>query len=131
MASLFESIIQQNLSVLTRGHTLMPYVLLLGGPNTYIKGMVECWKANIPPIWAERGVELPPCDDPADLIIVPQNAQYFAASAPSSTARPRTTTSACTRHRQARVVPDRGPHRREEEGRRLGPQQDPEELASS
>ena len=42
MASLFESIIQQNLAVLTRGHTLMPYVLLLGGPNTYIKGMVEC-----------------------------------------------------------------------------------------
>ena len=79
MASLFESIIQQNLAVLTRGHTLMPYVLLLGGPNTYIKGMVEAWKANIPPIWAERGVELPPCDDPADLIIVPQNAQYFAA----------------------------------------------------
>jgi predicted CoA-substrate-specific enzyme activase len=79
MASLFESIIQQNLSVLTRGHTLMPYVLLLGGPNTYIKGMVECWKANIPPIWAERGVELPPCNDPADLIIVPDNAQYFAA----------------------------------------------------
>src|SRR5690606_14776964 len=30
MASLFESIIQQNLSVLTRGHTLLPYVLLLG-----------------------------------------------------------------------------------------------------
>jgi activator of 2-hydroxyglutaryl-CoA dehydratase len=48
MASLFESIIQQNLSVLTRGHTLMPYVLLLGGPNTYIKGMVECWKAQHP-----------------------------------------------------------------------------------
>ncbi|MEZ4380302.1 MAG: BadF/BadG/BcrA/BcrD ATPase family protein [Nannocystaceae bacterium] len=79
MASLFESIIQQNLAVLTRGHTLMPYVLLLGGPNTYIKGMVECWKANIPPIWAERGVELPPCDDPADLIFVPDNAQYYAA----------------------------------------------------
>ena len=29
MASLFESIIQQNISVLTRGHTLMPEVLLL------------------------------------------------------------------------------------------------------
>lgn len=79
MASLFESIIQQNLAVLTRGHTLMPYVLLLGGPNTYIKGMVECWKANIPPIWEERGVELPPCDDPRDLIFVPSNAQYYAA----------------------------------------------------
>ncbi len=79
MASLFESIIQQNLSVLTRGHTLMPYVLLLGGPNTYIKGMLECWQANIPPIWKERNVELPPCNDPAELIIVPQNAQYYAA----------------------------------------------------
>ena len=79
MASLFESIIQQNLSVLTRGHTLMPHVLLLGGPNTYIRGMRECWQANIPPIWAERDIELPPCDDPADLIIVPDNAQYYAA----------------------------------------------------
>lgn len=79
MASLFESIIQQNLSVLTRGHTLMPHVMLLGGPNTYIRGMQEAWRANIPPIWAERDVELPPCDDPADLIIVPDNAQYYAA----------------------------------------------------
>jgi predicted CoA-substrate-specific enzyme activase len=79
LASLFESIIQQNLSVLTRGHTLMPHVMLLGGPNTYIKGMQECWRANIPPIWEERGVELPPCDDPQELIIVPENAQYYAA----------------------------------------------------
>jgi activator of 2-hydroxyglutaryl-CoA dehydratase len=45
MASLFEAIIQQNLSVLTRGHTLRPVVLLLGGPNTYITGMRDCWKA--------------------------------------------------------------------------------------
>jgi len=79
MASLFESIIQQNLAVLTRGNTLMPHVMLLGGPNTYIKGMVECWKANIPPVWEERKIELPECDDPADLIIVPDNAQYYAA----------------------------------------------------
>ena len=79
MASLFESIIQQNLSVLTRGHTLMPHVMLLGGPNTYIVGMQEAWRANIPPIWEEREVPLPPCDDPAELIIVPDNAQYYAA----------------------------------------------------
>ncbi len=84
MASLFESIIQQNLAVLTRGHTLMPHVMLLGGPNTYIKGMVEAWKANIPPIWHERQVPLPEGygeggKDPADLIIVPDNAQYYAA----------------------------------------------------
>ncbi|MCA9671469.1 MAG: CoA activase [Myxococcales bacterium] len=79
MASLFESIIQQNLSVLTRGHTLRPTVMLLGGPNCYIKGMREAWYANIPPIWAERGVELPAGKTTEELIIVPDNAQYFAA----------------------------------------------------
>ena len=80
MASLFESIIQQNMSVLTRGHTLRPTVLLLGGPNCYIKGMRDCWRENIPQMWAERGVKLP--DDgkgPEDYIITPDNAQYFAA----------------------------------------------------
>jgi predicted CoA-substrate-specific enzyme activase len=79
MASLFDAIIGQNLSVLTRGNTLLPHVLLLGGPNTYIRGMVEAWKENIPKIWAERKTPLPECDDPRDLIWVPDNAQYFAA----------------------------------------------------
>jgi activator of 2-hydroxyglutaryl-CoA dehydratase len=55
MASLFEAIVMQNLSVLTRGNTLLPVVLLLGGPNCYIKGMRDCWKHNIPKIWEERG----------------------------------------------------------------------------
>src|SRR5215216_3464725 len=59
MASLFEAIVMQNLSVLTRGNTLQPVVLLLGGPNCYIKGMRDCWKANIPKIWEERGTPLP------------------------------------------------------------------------
>ena len=79
MASLFESIIQQNMSVLTRGHTLRPKVLLLGGPNCYIKGMRDCWVHNIPVVWKERGIELPAGQTPEDLIIVPENAQYFAA----------------------------------------------------
>lgn len=79
MASLFESIILQNMSVLTRGHTLRPTVLLLGGPNCYIKGMRDCWRHNIPAMWAERGVELPEGKTPEDLIVVPENAQYFAA----------------------------------------------------
>ncbi len=79
MASLFDAIIGQNLSVLTRGNTLLPHVLLLGGPNTYIRGMVEAWKENIPRIWQERKTPLPECDDPRDLIWVPENAQYFAA----------------------------------------------------
>jgi predicted CoA-substrate-specific enzyme activase len=79
MASLFEAIVGQNLSVLTRGNTLRPHVLLLGGPNTYIRGMVDAWKYNIPKIWEERNYPLPEGIDPKDLIKVPQNAQYFAA----------------------------------------------------
>jgi len=79
MASLFEAIIQQNLAVLTRGNTLRPVVLLLGGPNTYITGMRDCWKANIPKVWEERNYPLPEGKDPKDLIMVPENAQYFAA----------------------------------------------------
>ena len=79
MASLFEAIILQNLSVLTRGHTLRPHVLLLGGPNTFIRGMREAWQANIPRMWQERKVEVPAGSKPEDMIKVPQNAQYFAA----------------------------------------------------
>src|SRR5262249_4809776 len=79
MASLFEAIIGQNLSVLTRGNTLRPHVLLLGGPNTYIRGMVEGWKSSIPKVWEERSYPLPEGVDPKDLIKVPENAQYFAA----------------------------------------------------
>jgi predicted CoA-substrate-specific enzyme activase len=79
MASLFEAIIQQNLAVLTRGNTLRPTVLLLGGPNTYIKGMRDCWTENIPKVWEERKYPLPEGKDPKELIKVPENAQYFAA----------------------------------------------------
>jgi predicted CoA-substrate-specific enzyme activase len=79
MASLFEAIVMQNLSVLTRGNTLRPVVLLLGGPNTYIAGMQECWKHNIPKIWKERNFPLPEGVPPEDLIRTPDNAQYFAA----------------------------------------------------
>jgi activator of 2-hydroxyglutaryl-CoA dehydratase/predicted nucleotide-binding protein (sugar kinase/HSP70/actin superfamily) len=79
MASLFEAIILQNLTVLTRGHTLRPHVLLLGGPNTFIRGMREAWQHNIPKIWQERGIQIPPGESPETLIRVPQHAQYFAA----------------------------------------------------
>jgi predicted CoA-substrate-specific enzyme activase len=79
MASLFESIIQQNLAVLTRGNTLRPQVLLLGGPNCYIKGMRDCWRHNIPAIWRERNVPFDESKPIEELIVVPENAQYFAA----------------------------------------------------
>src|SRR5918995_3902688 len=79
MASLFDAIVLQNLTVLTRGHTLHPHVLLLGGPNTFIRGMREAWQANIPRTWKERGVEIPEGVPPESLIKTPENAQYFAA----------------------------------------------------
>jgi activator of 2-hydroxyglutaryl-CoA dehydratase/predicted nucleotide-binding protein (sugar kinase/HSP70/actin superfamily) len=79
MASLFEAIVMQNLSVLTRGNTLQPVVLLLGGPNCYIQGMRDCWKHNIPKIWEERGTPLPEGVAPEELVKTPDNAQYFAA----------------------------------------------------
>src|SRR5207245_5659885 len=68
-----------NLSVLNRGHTLRPHVLLLGGPNSFIKGMREAWQANIPRMWQERKVTIPDGAKPEELIKVPENAQYFAA----------------------------------------------------
>jgi len=79
MASLFEAIVLQNLSVLTRGHTLRPHVLLLGWPNSFWRGMREAWQANIPRMWQERKVKIPDGAKPEQLIKVPQNAQYFAA----------------------------------------------------
>jgi predicted CoA-substrate-specific enzyme activase len=79
MASLFEAIVLQNLSVLTRGNTLRPHVLLLGGPNSFIRGMREAWQANIPRMWQERKVQVPEGAKPEQLIKVPENAQYFAA----------------------------------------------------
>ena len=79
MASLFDAIVLQNLTVLTRGHTLRPHVLLLGGPNTFIRGMREAWQHSIPKTWKERGVAVPDGAAPQSLIKVPDNAQYFAA----------------------------------------------------
>ncbi|MBS0003453.1 MAG: CoA activase, partial [Thioalkalivibrio sp.] len=80
MASLFDAIVQQNLSVLTRGHTLRPPVLLLGGPNTFLRGLQECWRENLEILWRERGIQPEPHADGApEPVRVPPHAQYFAA----------------------------------------------------
>ncbi len=79
MASLFEAIVLQNLSVLTRGNTLLPCVLLLGGPNTFIRGMQEAWRAHIPRMWEERSVRWPEGKALNELIFTPDCAEYFAA----------------------------------------------------
>jgi predicted CoA-substrate-specific enzyme activase len=79
MASLFDAIVLQNLTVLTRGNTLLPQVLLLGGPNVLIRGMRQAWLHNIALLWKERQVELAPGTSAEDLIKVPENALYYAA----------------------------------------------------
>jgi len=79
MCSLANAIVSQNLSVLTRGKTLLHNVLLLGGPNTYLPFLQQCWKQRIPETWQQRGYKFPQ-DRPIDeLIQVPENAQYYAA----------------------------------------------------
>src|ERR1700683_3734307 len=79
LCSLADAIVLQNLSVLTRGGTLKHRVLLLGGPNTYLPFLQECWRLRIPQTWAERGHEDPKDVPMEELIFVPENAQYYAA----------------------------------------------------
>jgi predicted CoA-substrate-specific enzyme activase len=79
IASLFESIVLQNLSVLTRGYTLRPKVVLLGGPNTFVKGLVECWQANIIKLWKERKFNLPEFSHVNEIIYVPENSEFYGA----------------------------------------------------
>ncbi len=77
--SLADAIVQQNLSVLTRGNTLRARVLLLGGPNTYLPFLQQCWRQRIPEAWEERGYEYPKDVPMEELIYVPENSQYYAA----------------------------------------------------
>jgi activator of 2-hydroxyglutaryl-CoA dehydratase/predicted nucleotide-binding protein (sugar kinase/HSP70/actin superfamily) len=79
MCSLADAIVMQNLSVLTRGNTLRPKVLLLGGPNTYLPFLQDCWRKRIPETWEGRGYAYPKDVPLEELIIVPENAQYYAA----------------------------------------------------
>ncbi len=79
MNSLADAIVHQNLSVLTRGNTLKPGVLLLGGPNTFLPFLVECWRMRIPETWEQRGFEWDRSIPIEQLIFTPKNAEYYAA----------------------------------------------------
>jgi predicted CoA-substrate-specific enzyme activase len=79
LCSLADAIVLQNLSVLTRGGTLKHRVLLLGGPNTYLPFLQECWRLRIPQTWDERGYPYPKDMPVEELIFVPKNSQYYAA----------------------------------------------------
>lgn len=79
LCSLADAIVLQNLSVLTRGSTLRPKVLLLGGPNTYLPFLQECWRKRIPQIWEERGFAWPKDRPIEETVFIPDNASLYAA----------------------------------------------------
>ena len=79
MCSLADAIVMQNLSVLTRGNTLQHRVLLLGGPNTYLPFLRDCWRQRIPEVWAARGYEWPRGRSIEETIFLPANAELYAA----------------------------------------------------
>jgi len=73
MCSLADAIVMQNLSVLTRGNTLRHKVLLLGGPNTFLPFLQECWRKRIPEtpdnaaLYAAYGAVMYGLHEPADV----------------------------------------------------------------
>lgn len=74
LISLFNAIVIQNLSVLTRGYTLRPVVLLLGGPNTFFPALVEAWRYHLEKLWKEKEIEFN-----TGSVLLPENSQYYAA----------------------------------------------------
>jgi activator of 2-hydroxyglutaryl-CoA dehydratase/predicted nucleotide-binding protein (sugar kinase/HSP70/actin superfamily) len=79
LCSLADAIVMQNLSVLTRGSTLKARVMLLGGPNTYLPFLQDCWRLRIPQTWKDRGYEPPEGMSVEDLIFIPTGAELYAA----------------------------------------------------
>lgn len=77
--SLADAIVGQNLSVLTRGNTLRPRVLLLGGPNTFLPFLQECWRKRIPETWEQRGYAYDQSCSIEELVVVPEDSEFFAA----------------------------------------------------
>ena len=79
LCSLADAIVLQNLSVLTRGSTLKPKVMLLGGPNTYLPFLRECWELRIPETWRDRGFHYTDEKPASELIFTPDGSAYYAA----------------------------------------------------
>lgn len=79
IASLFHAIVLQNLSVLTRGNSLMPAVFLLGGPNAFFPGLQNAWRKGLLDYWKRKNIALPEGASANELVTVPPMAEYFAA----------------------------------------------------
>jgi predicted CoA-substrate-specific enzyme activase len=78
IASLFEAVVHQNLATLTKGNTPAPEALLLGGPNLFFSGLQQAWRHHLERVWSERGIELPDGKCIEELILVPDDALYYA-----------------------------------------------------
>ncbi len=79
VCSLADAIVMQNLAVLARGNTLRDQVILLGGPNTHLPFLRDCWRQRIAASWEERGHVPPAGAAIEDLVFVPANSHLYAA----------------------------------------------------
>lgn len=77
--SLADAIVNQNLASLTKGNTLRPKVILLGGPNTFMPFLIDCWRHRISEVWNERGLDFSSDGTVEELICVPKNSEFYAA----------------------------------------------------
>lgn len=79
VVSLCAAIINQNLEVLVHGHLLHETVVLLGGPNTFLPVFQELWRDAIQKSWKLHLYTPPANKSIEEMVIVPDNSQYYAA----------------------------------------------------
>jgi predicted CoA-substrate-specific enzyme activase len=131
IASLFEAVVYQNLATLTRGNTPAPEILLLGGPNLFFIGLQEAWRHHLAKVWKERKVPNTEDKDPASLILVPEDALYYAAQGCIEVSRGEPQSSGLYRGiEKLRWWIDEGQHEEKMKLGRGGLWKDPEELES-
>jgi activator of 2-hydroxyglutaryl-CoA dehydratase/predicted nucleotide-binding protein (sugar kinase/HSP70/actin superfamily) len=78
MASLFEAIVLQNLMVLARGQTLLPRVLLVGGPHAFIPALCDAWRTHIARVWHDRQIAID-ASSAGEMIYAPAFAAHLGA----------------------------------------------------
>ena len=131
IASLFEAVVYQNLATLTRGNTPSPEILLLGGPNLFFTGLQEAWRHHLTKVWKERKVEIGGDKDPASLIVVPNDALYYAAQGCVEVGRGEQSSAGMYQGTEKlRWWIDEGQHEEKKKLGRGGLWRDPEELQS-
>jgi predicted CoA-substrate-specific enzyme activase len=131
IASLFEAVVYQNLATLTRGNTPIPEILLLGGPNLFFTGLQEAWRHHLMKVWKERKVEIAKDKDPASMILVPDDALYYAAQGCVEVGRGEPQSSGVYQGiEKLKWWIDEGQHEEKKKAGRGGLWKDPQELES-